>query len=85
MAKAAPNVVLSPARDVPFDKLMLSQTNVRHSKSVVSVKQRKEDIARRGLLKYLNVRAVVDAEDSTALEQPMALTAKLTRAVFRTA
>ena len=62
MAKAAQNVVLSPSRDIPFDKLMLSQTNVRRIKAGVSVEELAEDIARRGLLQGLNVRPILDAE-----------------------
>ena len=62
MAKAAQKVTLSPSRDIPFDKLMLSQSNVRRIKAGVSVEELAEDIARRGLLQGLNVRPVVDAE-----------------------
>jgi len=62
MAKAAQKVTLSPSRDIPFDKLVLSQSNVRRIKAGVSVEELAEDIARRGLLQGLNVRPVVDAE-----------------------
>ncbi len=62
MAKAAQNVVLSPSRDIPFNKLELSQSNVRHIKAGVSVEELAEDIARRGLLQSLNVRPVLDAD-----------------------
>ena len=41
---------------------MLSQSNVRRIKAGVSVEELAEDIARRGLLQGLNVRAVLDAE-----------------------
>ena len=60
MAKTAQNVILSPSRDIPFDRLMLSQSNVRRIKSGVSVEELAEDIARRGLLQGLNVRPVLD-------------------------
>jgi ParB family transcriptional regulator, chromosome partitioning protein len=50
MAKAAQNIVLSSSRDIPFNKLVLSQSNVRHIKAGVSVDELAEDIARRGLL-----------------------------------
>jgi ParB family chromosome partitioning protein len=60
MAKAAQNVTLSPSRDIPFDRLVLSQSNVRRIKSGVSVEELAEDIARRGLLQSLNVRPVLD-------------------------
>ena len=62
MAKATPNVVLSPSRDIPFNKLVLSQSNVRRIKAGVSVEELAEDIARRGLLQSLNVRPVLDAD-----------------------
>ena len=60
MAKAAQNVILSPSRDIPFDRLVLSQSNVRRIKSGVSVEELAEDIARRGLLQSLNVRPMLD-------------------------
>ena len=62
MAKAAQKVILSASRDIPFDKLVLSQSNVRRIKAGVSVEELAEDIARRGLLQSLNVRPVLDAE-----------------------
>lgn len=60
MAKAAQNVTLSPSRDIPFDRLVLSQSNVRRIKSGVSVEELAEDIARRGLLQSLNVRPMLN-------------------------
>jgi ParB family chromosome partitioning protein len=62
MAKVAQKVTLSPSRDIPFDKLVLSQSNVRRIKAGVSVEELAEDIARRGLLQGLNVRAVLGAD-----------------------
>jgi ParB family chromosome partitioning protein len=62
MAPATQKIVLSRARDIPFNKLILSQANVRRIQSGVSVEELAEDIARRTLLQSLNVRAVVDAE-----------------------
>ncbi len=53
-------ITLSSSRDIPFDKLVLSQSNVRHVKAGVSIEELAEDIARRGLLMGLSVRAVVD-------------------------
>jgi ParB family chromosome partitioning protein len=58
---AAKKITLSPSRDVPFDRLVLSQANVRRIKAGVSVEELAEDIARRGLLQGLSVRPVVDA------------------------
>ena len=56
-----PKIVLSSSRDIPFDKLVLSQANVRRIKAGVSIEALAEDIARRTLLQSLNVRAVLDA------------------------
>lgn len=62
MATAAQKIILSPSRDIPFNKLVLSQSNVRRVKAGVSVEELAEDIARRGtLLQSLNVRPVLDA------------------------
>ena len=59
--KFVQKITLSSSRDIPFDKLVLSQSNVRHVKAGVSIEELAEDIARRGLLMGLSVRAVVDA------------------------
>ena len=55
-------ITLSPSRDIPFNKLVLSQSNVRRVKAGVSIEQLAESIALRTLLQSLNVRAVADAE-----------------------
>jgi ParB family transcriptional regulator, chromosome partitioning protein len=55
-------ITLSPSRDIPFNKLVLSQSNVRRVKAGVSIEQLAESIATRTLLQSLNVRAVVDGE-----------------------
>ncbi|MBP2449204.1 ParB/RepB/Spo0J family partition protein [Rhizobium leguminosarum] len=62
MAKAIHKITLNVGRDIPFDKLVLSQQNVRKIKVGVSIDELAEDIARRGLLTSLNVRAEVDGE-----------------------
>ena len=62
MAQAAQKITLSSSRDIPFDKLVLSQSNVRRIKAGVSVEELAEDIARRGLLQGLSVRPVLDAD-----------------------
>ena len=58
--KSVQKITLSSSRDIPFDKLLLSQSNVRHVKAGVSLEELAEDIARRGLLQGLSVRAVAD-------------------------
>ena len=62
MARSAQKVALSASRDIPFSKLVLSQSNVRRIKAGVAIEELAEDIARRGLLQSLTVRAVVDSE-----------------------
>jgi ParB family chromosome partitioning protein len=62
MAKAVQKITLSPSRDIPFNKLVLSQSNVRRVKAGVSIEQLAESIAHRTLLQSLNVRAVRDAD-----------------------
>jgi ParB family chromosome partitioning protein len=61
MASAIQKITLSPSRDIPFNQLTLSQSNVRRVKAGVSIEELAEDIARRGLLQSLNVRPVLDA------------------------
>ena len=62
MATAVQKIVLSPARDIPFNKLVLSQRNVRRVKAGVSIDDLAVSIARRGLIQSLSVRPVVDPE-----------------------
>jgi type IV secretion system protein VirD4 len=56
-----PTLTLSRSRDIPFNKLLLSQANVRRTKAGVSIEELAEDIARRTLLQSLSVRPVLDA------------------------
>jgi len=60
MATTVQKITLSPSRDIPFNKLLLSQSNVRRVKAGVSVEELADDIARRGLLQGLSVRPVTD-------------------------
>ncbi|PXW64647.1 nucleotidyl transferase AbiEii/AbiGii toxin family protein [Chelatococcus asaccharovorans] len=62
MATAIQKITLSSSRDIPFNKLVLSQANVRRVKSGVSIEELAESIARLGLIQSLQVRPVVDAE-----------------------
>src|ERR1700720_1758542 len=55
-------ITLSASRNIPFNKLVLSQFNVRRVKAGVSIEELAEDIARRTLLQSLNVRPVLNAE-----------------------
>lgn len=60
MAKSVQRITLSQSRDIPFNRLMLSQANVRRIKAGVSIEELAEDIARRTLLQSLTVRPVLD-------------------------
>lgn len=62
MAKANQKITLSAAQNIPFEKLQLSQANVRQVKAGVSIEDLAADIAHRGLLASLNVRPVLDAD-----------------------
>lgn len=62
MAKAAQKITLSSSRDIPFDKLVLSQSNLRHVQAGVSIEELAASIARRGLIQSLHVRAILDAD-----------------------
>ena len=62
MATAAQKITLSSSRDIPFNKLVLSQSNVRRVKAGVSIEDLAASIARRGLIQSLSVFPVVDAE-----------------------
>ena len=72
MTKATPKITLASARDIPFDKLVLSQSNVRRIKAGVSVEDLAQSIARRGLIQSLHVRPVLgeDGADTGVYEVP---------------
>ncbi|HEY1244332.1 MAG TPA: ParB/RepB/Spo0J family partition protein, partial [Hyphomicrobiaceae bacterium] len=60
MAKSQSRIALSESRDIPFNRLVLSQSNVRRVKAGVAIEELAEDIARRTLLQSLTVRPVLD-------------------------
>src|SRR5271157_5437283 len=62
MTTAVQKITLSASRDIPFNKLILSQSNVRRVKAGVSIEELADDIARRTLLQSLTVRPVRDAD-----------------------
>ena len=62
MATAVQKITLSASRDIPFNKLVLSQGNVRRVKAGVSIEELAEDIVRRTLLQGLSGRPILDAE-----------------------
>lgn len=72
MATAVQKITLSSSRDIPFNKLVLSQANVRRVKAGVSIEELAESIARRGLIQSLHVRAVVnvDGQETGMFEVP---------------
>ncbi len=72
MANAVQKITLSPSRDIPFNKLVLAQTNVRSIKAGVSIEELAASIARRGLIQSIHVRPVLDAggEETGMFEVP---------------
>ncbi|WP_192361448.1 ParB/RepB/Spo0J family partition protein [Mesorhizobium mediterraneum] len=62
MATPKQKITLNASRDIPFNKLMLSQSNVRRIKRGETIEDLAGSIARRGLLQSLNVRPVLDGE-----------------------
>ena len=62
MSKSVAKIALSSSRDIPFNRLVLSQANVRRIKAGVSIEELAEDIARRTLLQSLTVRPILDDE-----------------------
>ena len=47
MTKAVQKITPSPSRDIPFNKLVLSQSNVHHVKAGISIEQLAESITQR--------------------------------------
>jgi ParB family chromosome partitioning protein len=72
MATAVQKITLSSSRDIPFNKLVLAQTNVRRIKAGVSIEDLAASIARRGLIQSIHVRPVLDAvgEETGMFEVP---------------
>jgi ParB family chromosome partitioning protein len=62
MSKSKQKITLSQSRDIPFNRLVLSQSNVRRIKAGVSIEELAEDIARRTLLQSITVRPVLDGD-----------------------
>jgi ParB family chromosome partitioning protein len=63
MAKIAiQKIAMNPSENIAYDKLVLSQENVRRVKDGVTIEQLAEDIGRRKLLQSLNVRPVLDGD-----------------------
>jgi ParB family chromosome partitioning protein len=60
MSKSVQKIQLSASRDIPFNKLVLAQSNVRKIKASVSIEELADDIARRTLLQSITVRPVLD-------------------------
>lgn len=72
MTKAIQKITLNRSEDIAFDKLVLSQKNVRNIKTGVSIEDLAEDIARRKLLQSLSVRPVLGegGEETGTYEVP---------------
>jgi ParB family chromosome partitioning protein len=73
MAKSAiQKIAMNAAENIAYDKLVLSQENVRRIKDGVTIEQLANDIGRRKLLQSLNVRPVLDGngEETGTFEVP---------------
>lgn len=72
MAKATQKITMNPSENIPFDKLVLSQKNVRRIKNGVTIEELAADIAHRRLLESLNVRPMLDekGEETGMFEVP---------------
>lgn len=62
MTKSETKIALSKSQDVPFDRLVLSERNVRRVQTGLSIEELAEDIAQRTLLQSLSVRPLPDRE-----------------------
>ncbi len=62
MTATVQKITLSASRDIPFNKLILSASNVRRVKAGVSIDDLADDIARRTLLQSLSVRPFFAAD-----------------------
>ncbi|KQV33401.1 hypothetical protein ASE37_17640 [Rhizobium sp. Root268] len=81
MAQAIQKIALNVGRDIPFNKLVLSQQNVRETKAGVSIDNLADDIARRGLLTSINVRPELDAEGKDTGTYPIPVGGRRYRAL----
>ncbi|WP_421950119.1 ParB/RepB/Spo0J family partition protein [Pelagibacterium sp.] len=73
MAKSPKKIVFSRSRDIPFDKLVISEANVRQIRPETGLDELTQDIDRReDLIQGLNVRALVDenGEETGFFEVP---------------
>ncbi|MBU2193377.1 MAG: ParB/RepB/Spo0J family partition protein [Alphaproteobacteria bacterium] len=73
MAKSAiQKIAMNPSENIAYDKLVLSQENVRRIKDGITIEQLADDIGRRKLLQSLNVRPVLDGngEETGTFEVP---------------
>ena len=65
MATAVQKITLSSSRDIPFNKLVLSQSNVRRVKAGISVEELAEDALAHRLIP--NWQALGEGRDGRAL------------------
>ncbi|GGA64007.1 ParB/RepB/Spo0J family partition protein [Pelagibacterium lentulum] len=73
MAKSPKKIVFSRSRDIPFDKLVISEANVRQIRPESGLDELTQDIDRReDLIQGLNVRALLDenGEETGRFEVP---------------
>ncbi len=63
MATAAQKIILSPSRDIPFNKLVLSQSNVRRVKAGVSVEELAEPVSEAAAVGFVGRLSAVVTHD----------------------
>jgi hypothetical protein len=59
---AIQKIAMNPSENIAYDKLVISQQNVRRVKDGVTIEQLAENVGRRKLPQSLNVRPVVDGD-----------------------
>lgn len=70
--RVSEKIALAPSRDIPFNRLVLSQSNVRRVKAGMSIEDLAASIARRGLIQSISVVPILDADgrDTGLFEVP---------------
>lgn len=72
MSKSQTTIPQNRSVDIPFNQLVLSQANVRQTKTGVSLEELREDIAVRGILQSLSIRPILgeDGKETGQYEVP---------------
>lgn len=62
MTEAVQEITLSPSRDIPLNKLVLRQSNIRRFEAGILAEQLAKSIMHRSLLQRLNVWPILEVE-----------------------